>query len=299
MSAALTLRSTMKAKSRDTGWNGGSSSVGLARVGFDLGLGDAVEDHLEGEQRTIGAQRFQRARMQFAEIAEHVLRSDLDGAGAAGMQPASAVPPGTICNACAGAPAAASTAMASALTSSASAAAEPDQWRPRPCDEAKPRRTPRGGGELILRLVALENLADFEQRDIGEAAVGVGLRRWRRGPAAGSAACRRDRPRSDWRAPARLAPPPNSSACGFGDERPGHGLDHAARGQRALGAAGARLDRRQHRLARRVAARRTASSAPCRRRRCARSPRRCRPCRARRCATTAPRPSPPGRCRPP
>ena len=40
----------------------------------------------------------------------------------------------------------------------------------------------------------------------------------------------------------------------LGDERPGHGLDHAARGQRALGAAGAQLDRRQDRLARRVAA---------------------------------------------
>ena len=32
------------------------------------------------------------------------------------------------------------------------------------------------GGELILRLVALENLPDLEQRDVGEAAVGVLLR---------------------------------------------------------------------------------------------------------------------------
>ena len=39
-------------------------------------------------------------------------------------------------------------------------------------------------------------------------------------------------------------PPPNSSACGFDDERPGDGLDHAARGERALGLAGAHLDRR-------------------------------------------------------
>ena len=36
----------------------------------------------------------------------------------------------------------------------------------------------------------------------------------------------------------------------FGDERPGDRLDHAARGERALGLAGAVLDRRQHRLAR-------------------------------------------------
>ena len=38
-------------------------------------------------------------------------------------------------------------------------------------------------------------------------------------------------------------PPPNSSACGLRDERPGHRLDHAARGERALGRAGADLDR--------------------------------------------------------
>ena len=40
----------------------------------------------------------------------------------------------------------------------------------------------------------------------------------------------------------------------LGDERPGHGLGHAARGQRALGLAGAHLRGGQHGLARRVAA---------------------------------------------
>src|SRR3954447_5115573 len=35
----------------------------------------------------------------------------------------------------------------------------------------------------------------------------------------------------------------------MGDERPGHGLGHAARRQRALGLARAILDRREHRLA--------------------------------------------------
>ena len=38
------------------------------------------------------------------------------------------------------------------------------------------------------------------------------------------------------------------------DERPGHGFGQIARGERALGLAGAVLDRRQHRLARRIAA---------------------------------------------
>jgi hypothetical protein len=40
----------------------------------------------------------------------------------------------------------------------------------------------------------------------------------------------------------------------FGNERPCHGFHHAARRQRALGAAGAELDRGQHRLAGVVAA---------------------------------------------
>ena len=51
-------------------------------------------------------------------------------------------PPGTICSACIGAPAAASTANASALASSASVMAEPDQCRPMPFEDAKPWRTP-------------------------------------------------------------------------------------------------------------------------------------------------------------
>src|SRR5436190_424639 len=39
MSPAFTPRSTMKAKSRDTGWNAERSSSGLARVGFFLASG--------------------------------------------------------------------------------------------------------------------------------------------------------------------------------------------------------------------------------------------------------------------
>ena len=86
-------------------------------------------------------------------------------------------PPGTICSACIGAPAAASTANASALASSASAVAEPDQCRPMPFDGRKAVAHAGGRDELILGLVALEDLADLEQRDIGEAAIGIGLRR--------------------------------------------------------------------------------------------------------------------------
>ena len=87
MSPAFTARSTTNAKSRSTGWNGDSSSAGLARVGLRLRLGDAFEDHFERDQRAFGVERFERARMQLAEMAEHVLRPDLDRAGAAGMEP--------------------------------------------------------------------------------------------------------------------------------------------------------------------------------------------------------------------
>ena len=52
-----------------------------------LRLGDPIENHFEADDRPVRLQRLQRARMQFAEMAEHILRPDLDGAGAAGMKP--------------------------------------------------------------------------------------------------------------------------------------------------------------------------------------------------------------------
>ena len=79
------------------------------------------------------------------------------------------------------------------------------------------------------------------------------------------------------------------AACG--DERPGHRLDQAARGERALGLAGAQLDGVSTGLrgaSPRVERRRRARG---RRRRCARPPRRGRPCPRRPAARTAPRPS--------
>ena len=51
-----------------------------------------------------------------------------------------------------------------------------DQCRPMP-DALGERAAHAGrGGELVLRLVALEHLPDLEQRDVGKAAVGVLLR---------------------------------------------------------------------------------------------------------------------------
>src|SRR4029077_20485919 len=97
-----------------------------------------------------------------------------------------------------------------------------------------------GGGELILGPVALEYLADLEQRDVGEAAVGVLLRaghesRNEARPHVGEV--RRDRiGERDLRLSAAeqlgLAP---------ADERPRNRLDHRAAGQCTLGLAVAQL----------------------------------------------------------
>ena len=66
-----------------------------------------------------------------------------------------------------------------------------------------PRRTPRRGGELILRLVAAKICPTSNSATSAKPRSALRLRRARSGPGAGSAACRRGRRRSDWRAPAR------------------------------------------------------------------------------------------------
>src|SRR5215467_9906593 len=52
-----------------------------------FGFWNAFQHDLKRDQRPFGVERFQRPRMQFAEMAEHILRPDLDRAGAAGMKP--------------------------------------------------------------------------------------------------------------------------------------------------------------------------------------------------------------------
>ena len=110
-----------------------------------------------------------------------------------------------------------------------------------------------GGRELIRRRVAAKHLADFEQADIGKTAIGVPLRR-------------RDQARDKARPHVgeigrdrigerqlRLAAAEQVRLLLL-DERPSHRFDQIARAERALGFAGAQLDRREHRLARRFAA---------------------------------------------
>ena len=114
--------------------------------------------------------------MQFAEMAEHVLRPDLDRAAAAGMKPRRA---------------------AGHDLQRLRRRAGRDQHReriglgveridlavalrPMAADAGRLRQRAAhagGGGELIGRLVAAKHLADLEQADIGKAAIGILLRR--------------------------------------------------------------------------------------------------------------------------
>ena len=163
-------------------------------------------------------------------------------------------PPGTTWSACTGAPAAASTASASALASKASTLRLPvAQLRPAPLNLGEAAAHAARRRLLVLGAVAEENLADLEQRRVGIAAVGVALRR---GDEAGNDArphvreLGRDRVR---KRELRLAAA-EQHRCRMRDERPGHRLDEAAHAERAPRLAGADLQRREHRLARGFAA---------------------------------------------
>ena len=134
---------------------------------------NAVEDHLEGHQRAVGAQRFQRARMQFAEIAEDVLRPDLDRAGTSRMQPACAARHDLQRlhrragrgehRECIG-------LGVERIGRGRAGPMPPDSLRR--CEAAADAG---GRDELVLGAIAFEDLADLEQRDIGKAAIAIGL----------------------------------------------------------------------------------------------------------------------------
>src|SRR5436190_1604067 len=105
------------------------------------------------------------------------------------------------------------------------------------------------GGELILRAIAAENLSDLEQRYVGEPAIPIVLCRGNK--ARDQARSHIGKIRGNWIGERQFGvpaaeqlglPPPN--------KRPSYGLEHAARGERALGLSGAQLNGREHRLAR-------------------------------------------------
>jgi hypothetical protein len=110
-----------------------------------------------------------------------------------------------------------------------------------------------GRGELVLGAVAAEDLSDLEQRHVGHAAIGVLL-------GGGEQPRNQARPHvgkvrrngiGERKLGLAAAEQLGLRLC---NERPGDRLDHAARGERALGLAGAQLDGREHRFARSLAA---------------------------------------------
>ena len=123
-----------------------------------------------------------------------------------------------------------------------------DQWRPLPSALALPRRTAAAAVNWSAGSVAAIDLADLEEGEIGETAVGVALRR---GKQAGEQA----RPHIGHVGGDRIGERQRRVAAAEDlgglsrNEGPGHRLDQPAGGKRALGAARAGLDRLQHRLA--------------------------------------------------
>ncbi len=230
---------------------------GLGARGLGLRLGDLFQDHLEGGERPLDVERLERARMQLAEISEHILRADLDGAAAARMEPGRPARHDLQClRRRSGCEQRRERVALHVESINVCGVLLGRGARPMAADArrlgARATHTARSG-ELILRPVAAEDLSDLEQRRIGKAAVGILLRGGDQAgnearPHVGEVGCDRIGERE-----LRLAAA-EQLGVRLRDERPGDGLDQAARGKRALALAIAQLDRRQHRLARSIAA---------------------------------------------
>src|SRR5215467_589603 len=109
------------------------------------------------------------------------------------------------------------------------------------------------GGELLLRLIALVDLSDLEQRNVGVSAVGIFLH-------CGHESWNQTRPHVGeigrdgvGERKLRLAAA-EQFGLWLGNERPRHRFDQAARAERAFGLARAQLDRSKDGLARKGAA---------------------------------------------
>jgi hypothetical protein len=116
-----------------------------------------------------------------------------------------------------------------------------------PSDTARFRHAAADGGRpdgLSFRLIRREALADLEQGDIRQAAIGIALRReqqTRKKAGAHVGEIGRDRVRK----PKRPVASAEQDRLIMGDERPGHRLDEAARGERALCETRAPLQQRE------------------------------------------------------
>ena len=183
--------------------------------------------------------------MQLAERADHDLRPELQ-ASPSGRDDTRRGRPDDL-QSPVGTPSASSSAIASAFASNTSTgSAGAAQCRPgargAPASRGAPP-WPRPSGPRARRR---EDLPDLEQGDVGEAAVGVALRRLEQArqqarPHVGQLRRRSGLASTSSPRRRRTAPP---RPCAM--KRPGHRLDEAARGERALGDAGALLEQRQH-----------------------------------------------------
>src|SRR5262249_31587052 len=105
------------------------------------------------------------------------------------------------------------------------------------------------GGELILRAIAAGNLAPPGPRYVWKAPGRILFLRSNKPRDQARSHIRKIR--SDWIGEREFGlSAAEQLRLLLRNKRPGHGLEHAARGERALGFAGAQLNGREHRLAR-------------------------------------------------
>ena len=202
--------STTKAKSRrQRHQRRERPAPALVLVALLLRLGDGVEHQIsKASIGPVGVQRLEHARMQLAELGD-----------APSWGPAAGGPSGrdatrsrlALRDLQRGRPARPSRPAGP----SGRPSARTGRRRPPPSQRRGGVRRDHGGddGALVARLVAAEDRADLEQGRVGEAARGRCGRPPRSGSAGPRGACSRGRRRSDWPAPARSSPPPNSSAA--------------------------------------------------------------------------------------
>src|SRR6185436_10053143 len=139
------------------------------------GFGDFFENHFEGDQGALGLQAGDRTRMQFTEVSQDILRANLDGAAASGVKPGwTARHDLQSLHWGSGSGQHGESVGFYVENIDGSGLVRPVTAASRRLGEATAQ--PAGGRELVGRLIAFEDLANFEYRGIGKRAVGIALR---------------------------------------------------------------------------------------------------------------------------
>src|SRR6188508_1903547 len=140
-----------------------------------FGLGDFFENHFEGDQGALGLQAGNRARMQFTEVSQDILRANLDGAATSGVKPGRTARHDlqSLHRRTSGSEHGESVGFY-VENIGGSGLVRPVAAASRRLGEAAAQ--PAGGRELVGGLIAFEDLANFEHCGVGEPAVGIALR---------------------------------------------------------------------------------------------------------------------------